>query len=395
RWRWTRSGSGTTTCDVKNNKSIFRSALVVVQFGLAIAMIISTLIVVQQLGFMKNKDIGFNKDHMLLIGMNSTANDKLDVLKAELNQNPLIKGVTAAGQRIGNNFHQWGFKLRTDSVRTVTPSNVNVDYDYLDVYGIKLTQGRGFSKEYSQDKDYAFVINEKFAKELNLDNPVGANAGHAWYPDDTLGTIIGVVEDFNFNSLHYEINTLSMVVHPEWGYDELSVKISGENIPAAIAAVEKVWNEQVPDWPFDYSFLDEHFAELYTTDQQMESVISIMALLAIFIACMGLFGLAAITTERKIKEIGIRKILGASIPQIMTDLSKNFALMIGLAFLIFSPFTYFLMKTWLGNFAYAIDINPLVFLLGGFVAMLIAIATISYHTFRSARANPIKALKVE
>lgn len=175
----------------------------------------------------------------------------------------------------------------------------------------------------------------------------------------------------------------------------MSVKISGENIPAAIAAVEKVWTEQVPDWPFDYSFLDEHFTKLYTTDQQMESVISIMALLAIFIACMGLFGLAAITTERKIKEIGIRKILGASIPQIMLDLSKNFAVMIGLAFLIFSPFTYFLMKKWLGNFAYSIDINPLVFLLGGLVAMLIAIATISYHTFRSARANPIKALKVE
>ncbi len=381
--------------DVKNNKSVFRSALVVIQFGLAIAMIVSTLIVVQQLGFIQNKDIGFDKDHMMLMGMNGEANEKFKVIKQELLTNNLIKGVTASGQRMGNNFHQWGFKLRTDSIQNMTPSNVNVDYDYLEVYGIKVKQGRGFSKEYARDNGYAFIINEAFADEMNLVDPVGISAGHAWYEDDSLGTIIGVVEDFNFNSLHYEINTLAMVVHPDWGYDELSVKISSENIPAAIAAVERVWTEQVPSTPFDYSFLDEHFTKLYDTDQQMESVVSIMALLAIFIACMGLFGLAAITTERKIKEIGIRKILGASIPQIMTDLSKNFATMIGIAFLAFSPFTYFFMNGWLDNFAYSIDINPLVFLLGGFLAMVIALLTISYHTFRSARANPIKALKVE
>ena len=154
---------------------------------------------------------------------------------------------------------------------------------------------------------FLFIINESFAKELNLENPVGVAAGHSWYEDDTLGTIIGVVEDFNFNSLHYKINTLALVVHPDWGYSELSVKIDGENIPAAIAAVEKTWNELIPSWPFDYSFLDEHFEELYRSDQQMKSVITLMAILAIFIACMGLFGLAAITTERKIKEIGIRK----------------------------------------------------------------------------------------
>ena len=381
--------------NVKNNKSIFRSSLVVMQFGLAIAMIVSTLIVIQQLYFLQNKDIGFDKSHMMLLSMNQEANQKFDVLKQEIKSNPLITGVTASGQRIGNNFHQWGFKLKVDSVHTMTPSNVNVDYDYLDVYDIDIKHGRGFSKEYARDNGFAFVVNEAFAKEMNLENPVGVDAGHAWYEDDSLGTIIGVVEDFNFNSLHYKINTLSMVVHPDWGYDELSVKISGEDIPAAIAHVERIWNEQVPSTPFDYSFLDEHFEELYKTDQQMESVVSIMALLAIFIACMGLFGLAAITTERKIKEIGIRKVLGASVPQIMISLSKNFAVMIGLAFLIFSPFTYFFMRNWLENFAYSIDINPMVFLLGGFLATLIALLTISYHTFRSARANPIKALKVE
>ncbi|MEM6319917.1 MAG: FtsX-like permease family protein [Bacteroidota bacterium] len=381
--------------NVKNNKSVFRSALVVIQFGLAIAMIVSTLIVVQQLGFIQNKDIGFDKEQMMLVRMNNEANDKFEVIKQELLANNLIQGVTASGQRIGNNFHQWGFKLRTDSIRGMTPSNVNVDYDYLNVYDIEVKAGRGFSKEYALDNGFAFVINESFAKEMNLDNPVGVPAGHSWYEDDSLGSIIGVVEDFNFNSLHYEINTLAMVVHPDWGYDELSVKISGDDVPAAIVAVERVWNQHVPSLPFDYFFLDEHFDQLYQSDQQMESVVSIMAILAIFIACMGLFGLAAITTERKIKEIGIRKVLGASIPQIMMGLSKNFAIMIGIAFVIFSPFTYFLMNRWLDNFAYHIDINPLVFFVGGFLAILIALLTVSYHTFKSARANPIKALKLE
>ncbi len=381
--------------DVKNTKSIFRSSLVVIQFGLAMAMIVSTLLVLQQFWFMQNKDIGFNKSQMILVGMNSEANDKFETLKEELARSPHITGVTASGQRLGNNFHQWGFKLRTDSIRGLTPSNVNVDYNFLDVYEIKVKDGRGFSKEYAKDDGYAFIINESFRKELELDDPVGVAAGHAWYPDDTLGEIVGVVEDFNFNSLHYEINTLAMVVHPDWGYDEMSIKVSGKNVQEAIAHAERTWNELVPSWPFDYTFLDEHFEKLYSSDQQMKSVISIMALLAIFIACMGLFGLAAITTERKIKEIGIRKILGASVLEIMIHLSKNFALLILLAFVIFSPFTFIVMRRWLENFAYHIDVNLGVFFIGGVIAFVIALLTLSYHTFKSARSNPIEALRHE
>lgn len=381
--------------DVKSQKSIFRSSLVVLQFGLAIAMIVSTLVVVQQLFYMKNKDIGLNKDHIMLIGMNRTANEKFETLKTELKKSSNVKGVTAAGQRLGNNFHQWGFKLKTDTIQGVTPSNVNVDYDYLDVYEIKLKKGRNFSKDYSTDNGFAFIINESFAKELNLKNPIGVSAGHSWYPDDSLGTIIGVVEDFNFNSLHYGINTLAMVVHPDWGYEELSVKINGNNVKGAIADVERVWNKLVPDWPFEYSFLDEHFAELYRSDQQMEVVVTIMAILAIFIACMGLFGLSAIITEKKIKEIGIRKILGASVSEIMILLSKNFTLLILLAFVIFSPLTYWVMQKWLENFAYRIDIQPWMLFLGCGLAMFIALLTISYHTLRSARSNPVEALRYE
>lgn len=377
-------------------RSLFRSGLVVVQFGLALAMIVSTLIVVQQLSYMKNADIGFNKDQIMLVDMNREANDKFETLKQELLKNSLIKGVTASGQRLGNNFHQWGFKVKADTgVMEITPSNVNVDYDYLKVYGIQLAEGRDFSKDNASDNGRSFIINETFAKELGLKETVGTPAGHGWYHNDSLGTIIGVVKDFNFNSLHYKVNTLEMVVHPEWGYDELSVKIDGARTEEAIALVKGIWEQQITSYPFEYSFLDQHFEKLYQSDKQMSAVVTVMAGLAILISCMGLFGLAAITTEKKTKEIGIRKALGATETQITLLLSRNFALLIVLSFIIVSPITYYLLSGWLENFAYRIGINPLLFLLGGAIAMAIALLTISYHTLRSARANPVQALRYE
>lgn len=377
-------------------RSLFRSGLVVVQFGLALAMIVSTFIVLQQLSYMKNKDIGFNKDQMMLVELNNEANQKFEVIKTELLKSKLIQGVTASGQRLGNNFHQWGFKVKADTgIMRMTPSNVNVEYDFLKVYGIKIKEGRGFDKNNIRDKGFAFVINDALAKELGIKNIIGTEVGHGWYADDTLGTVIGVTEDFNFNSLHHKVNTLSMVVHPDWGYDELSVKIDGANVEESIAYVKKVWDQNVSNFPFSYTFLDEHFQVLYRSDQQMSSVVTIMATLAILISCMGLFGLAAITTERKTKEIGIRKALGASESQITYLLSKNFTFLVILSFVLASPVTYWLLSQWLEGFAFRIEINPLYFVLGGVVALLIALGTISFHTIRSARANPVKALRYE
>jgi putative ABC transport system permease protein len=376
-------------------RSVFRSSLVVVQFGLALAMIVSTLIVVQQLSYMKTKDIGFNKDQMMLIDMNQEVNTKFELLRTELKRSPLILGVTASGQRLGENFHQMPFKVKADTgVFQITPSNVNVDYEYLDVYGIQLKEGRKFSKDFTTDKDYAFIINESFANELGLKETVGTEAGHSWYHNDTLGTIVGVVKDFNFNSLHYKVNTLQMSVHPDWGYNELSVKIDGNRADEAIAFIKKTWDAHI-SYPFDYSFLDEHFEKLYRSDQQMGSVVTIMATLAILISCMGLFGLAAITTERKTKEIGIRKALGASESQITVLLSRNFTMLIVVSFVLATPVTYWMLSRWLESFAYRIEINPFLFLLGGILALIIALVTISYHTIRSARANPVKALRYE
>ncbi len=377
-------------------KSVLRSTLVVVQFGLAIAMMVSTLIVIQQLSFMKESDIGFDKDQMLLVNMNNEANEKFETIKKELQKQSMIRGVTASGQRLGNNFHQGGFKVKADTgVLSITPSNVNVDYDYLNVYGIEVKEGRGFSKDNLTDNGRAFVINESFAQELRLKETIGTKAGHDWYHNDSLGTIIGVVKDFNFNSLHYKVNTLAMVVHPEWGYQELSVKIEKGRTGEGIAAVKKVWDELVPSFPFDYTFLDAHFEEVYRSDKQMSAVVAIMAGLSILISCIGLFGLAAITIEKKTKEIGVRKVLGATEGQITVLLSRNFAMLIVIAFLIVSPITYYALHRWLESFAYRININLLLFVLGGALALVIGLLTISYHTLRSARSNPVKALRYE
>jgi putative ABC transport system permease protein len=376
-------------------RSVFRSSLVVVQFGLALGMIVSTLIVIQQLSYMQNKDLGFNKDQMLLVDMNGEANQKFETVRTELKRSPLILGVTASGQRLGENFHQSGFKIKADTgVFSITPSNVNVDYEYLDVYGIKLKEGRSFSKDVTTDKDMAFIINESFAKELGIKEIIGTKAGHGWYHNDTLGTIIGVAKDFNFNSLHYKINTLQMSVHPEWGYDEMSVKIDGAHAQEALTFVKKIWDEHI-SYPFDYSFLDSHFERLYRSDQQMSSVVAIMAGLAILISCMGLFGLAAITTSRKTKEIGIRKVLGATEAQITLLLSGSFTTLIVISFVVASPITYWLLQKWLQEFAYRVTINPLLFMLGGVIALAIALLTISYHTVRSARRNPVDSLRYE
>jgi putative ABC transport system permease protein len=381
---------------IAENKSYFRSGLVVLQFSLAIGLIVCTLIVVQQLNFMKNKDLGFNTDHIITVDLKNEAREKYETIKEELLTKSSIKGVTASGQRLGNNFHQWGFKARLDTgITGFTPSNVLVDYDYLDVYEIDILHGRNFSKDYATDDGLAFVVNQSFVQELGLDQPLGAQVGHAWYPDDSLGTIIGVTEDFNFNSLHYKVNTLSMVIHTEWGFSEMSVKLDGNNIQQGLKDVQATYDQFVSDYPFEYEFLDDHFSELYSSDAQLGSVITIVASLSILIGCMGLFGLASIAIDRRIKEIGIRKVMGASLGNLVIILSKNFGLLVLVSAVIAAPLSWLYLSNWLDGFAFRIDINPLVFVAGSILALLIAMLTISFHVWKAANSNPINSLRYE
>ncbi|MDL1877577.1 FtsX-like permease family protein, partial [Cytophagia bacterium CHB2] len=374
-------------------KVMLRNVLVVAQFAIAIALIVGTALTVQQFRFMKDRNPGFQRDQIVLLKMNGTSNNKYDLLKEEFLRNPAVLAVTASGQRLGNNIHQNSARTRGDSAEIrLSPSHLHVTRNFIEFYGLKIVAGRAFSDEIPTDKRFAYIVNEALVKDLGWDDPIGKQFGVSW--EDTLGTVIGVVKDFNFNSLHHKIQPL-YISSQDWGYDEMSVKISPQNYATALGHLEKVWNEHVPDRPFQYIFLDEHFETLYLADRQVSQIVGVIAGLAIFTACLGLFGLAAITTEQRTKEIGIRKVLGASLLNLITLLAKNFVRLVLLAFLIAAPVAYFIMQNWLQNFVYRIAIDWWVFLFAGGIALVIALATVSTHALKAALANPVETLRYE
>jgi len=377
-----------------------RNTLVIGQFSAAIILIIGTLLATQQLIFMQRQPTGFNREQVVIIPLSRIANQKYDALKQELLKNTAITGVTGSGQRLGNNFHQSNARFKSDSgMRELTTSQVLVDFNYLAFYNIQLLEGRNFS-EGRGDNGRGYIINESMAKELLKDKPgtplrslIGKNYAMGW--EDSLGTIIGIAKDFNFNSLHHKIETLTMEVKKEWGYSEMSVRIDGNHAQQALNYISNVWSKMVPDLFFDYTFLDDHFAKLYQSDKQVSVVMSILAGLAIFIACLGLFGLATFTAQRRTKEIGIRKVVGASVFQITALLSKDFLKLVLVSFIIAVPVAWIGMSKWLEDFAYRINISVWVFVVAGICAIAIALLTISFQSIKAALANPVKSLRSE
>jgi len=377
-----------------------RNTLVIGQFSAAIILIIGTLLATQQLIFMQRQPTGFNREQVVIIPLSRVANQKYDALKQELLKNTAITGVTGSGQRLGNNFHQSNARFKSDSgMRELTTSQVLVDFNYLAFYNIQLLEGRNFS-EGRGDNGRGYIINESMAKELLKDKPgtplrslIGKSYAMGW--EDSLGTIIGIAKDFNFNSLHHKIETLTMEVKKEWGYSEMSVRIDGNHAQQALNYISNVWSKMVPDLFFDYTFLDDHFAKLYQSDKQVSVVMSILAGLAIFIACLGLFGLATFTAQRRTKEIGIRKVVGASVFQITALLSKDFLKLVLVSFIIAVPVAWIGMSKWLEDFAYRINISVWVFVGAGICAIAIALLTISFQSIKAALANPVKSLRSE
>ncbi len=372
----------------------FNQLMIVGQFAVAIAMIEGALLVQTQVEFMSTADSGFEKDQIVLVGMNGEVNEKLQLLKSELTKNTLVTGVTASDQRMGTNLHGWGFKVKYDTgVYAFTPSNINVDYDYLDVYGIPLAEGRTFSRDIASDQGRAFIINERMVHELGLRKPIGTEVGHSWYENNELGSVIGVTKDFHYNSLHFPINAVAIVCHPDWGFQEMSIKIDGTRQQEALEFIESVWRRTITSYPFEYSFLSNHMNELYRSDRQMESLVSLATTLALIISSIGLFGLASIVMQKRVKEVGIRKILGATSFQLSKTLSGHFVLIILIAFTIASPIAYRMISSWLNEFAYRIDNGFGYYAAGGVVALMACSVTIGYHVWRLTRENPVKALR--
>ncbi|HYF33521.1 MAG TPA: ABC transporter permease [Chitinophagaceae bacterium] len=380
------------------NKSLFRNVLVVGQFTAAIFLMIATVFALRQLRFMQDKDPGFTREQVMIIPIGSRANARYDALKQQLLSNNLVTGVTASGQRLGNNLHQAGVRFYGDGpMRELTSSQVIVDPDFLKLYDIPLVAGRNF-REGENGKTY--IINETLAKELLKDNPkaplqslIGKRFGFPW--GDSSATIVGVAKDFNFNSMHHKIETLCLYNQKDWGFDELSVRISGTKPQDAIAHVEQTWKSMFADIPFEYVFLDEHFNTLYQADMQVSEIVGSLATLAIIISCLGLFGLASYSAERRIKEIGIRKVLGATVQNLVSLLSRDFVKLVLLANLIAWPIAWYALDRWLSDFAYRVNIQWWVFAAAGLAALLIALCTISFQAIKAALMNPVKSLRTE
>src|SRR3569833_3075154 len=369
------------------NKGMLRNILVVGQFMSAVFLMIATILVVKQLNFMQTKDPGFNRDQVVTVNLNMVSPQKYDLLKQQLLNSSLISGVTAAQDNLGSHLDQSGisFKLEDAPKRNLTSTRLIVDNDYLNLYKIKLLAGKKFSGE-KQQEGREYIINEALAKELLKDHPkrtmsslIGAQFGY-----DSLGTIKGIAKDFNFNSLHYKVETLFMLSYKEDGFSTMSVKVNAGRVSDAVSFIKSTWRNIEPDLPFEYQFLDDHFNEVYQVDDQVSKIVGILAGLIIVISCLGLFGLASYSAEKRIKEIGIRKVLGATVQNITLLLSKNFLGLVLLANLIAWPIAWFVMHRWLEDFAYRITFQWWIFALAGIVSILIAFFTVSFQSIKAA-----------
>jgi len=379
------------------NKSTLRNVLVVAQFACAIFLIIATVFAVRQLQYMKNKPTGFDREQIVTIPFRERTSEKFDILKKDLLQNSLITSVTASQDVLGSHLDQSGIQFKGDGpVRQLTSTRLIVDPDYLTTFKIPLAAGKNFSHDHSAN-GREYIINESLAKELLKDNTkadMSSLLGRQFGFDST-GQIVGIAKDFNFNSLHHKIETMFMFSMTDWGFGNMSVKINGSKSKEAMAFIQSVWTKNCGGIPFEYQFLDEHFEDVYRADTQVSSIVGILAGLAIVISCLGLFGLASYSAERRVKEVGIRKVLGASVQSIVTMLSKDFLKYVLVASFIAVPLAWFSVHRWLQDYAYRISISWWIFLAAILIAVLIAFITVSFQAIKAAVANPVKSLRSE
>ena len=379
-----------------NAKSHFREILVVTQFSLSVFLIIATMVIGKQVKFIHNKDLGYVKDQIVTIEGQYLINVPFNTIKSELLENPNILGVTAAFQPpIDIRSSASSSNLGWQDIDRQTQARMNyldVEYDFIDVFNIKILQGRNFSHEISTDKGAAFIVNQEAARMMGPDSPLGKD----FYLYRNRGTVIGLVQNFHFRSLHFKIEPLVLrIADMEGLYHHIFIKIDSTDIQTAISYIRNTFDKFNPGYSFEYSFLDDAFNNLYQGEGRINTLFNYFTALAIFISCLGLFGLTAFLAEQRTKEIGIRKILGASVPNIIGLFSRKFIVLVALANIIAWPFSFYIMSSWLNKFAYKISMNVWVFLLSGLAALVIALLTVSTQAFRAAVSNPINSLRNE
>ncbi|MCF3107468.1 ABC transporter permease [Niabella sp. CC-SYL272] len=380
-----------------SKSSFLRNGLVVFQFATSVTLIVCTLVVYRQTQYLLNRNAGFNKDQILLLQGTGTldAKNTLPRLKSELLNIAQVKQVSVSDylpvsgtKRDRNPFFKEG---KTKEETAVGGQKWYVDVDYIKTMGMQLAAGRDFSKALVSDSAAA-IINEAMVKALALKGPaVGQRITNAW---ETF-TIVGVVKDFNFETMRQQVEPLCLALGRFNPSSIVAVKLSPEQLKHTIASITAVWQKFAPNQPIRYTFLDEHFARMYADVQRMGTIFSSFAVLAILIACLGLFALSAFMAEQRTKEIGVRKVLGAGIGNLMILLSKDFVKLVLIALLIATPFAWWIMGQWLQDFAYRISISSWMFLLAGILVIAVALITISFQSAKAALANPVKSLRTE
>jgi len=374
------------------DKFALKNLLVLIQFIITISLIISTLIINTQLKFMQNKELGYTRENIITTEIKDWSTlDKLPLFKTELLQHNNILNV-AGSHGFPNNIKRSNMPKWDGQKEHEQPFfyRLSVDEDFFDLYGIELTGGREFSKEFPADKGQSFILNEAAIKALDVENPMGMGFGF-WKKN---GTVIGTIKNFHYMPLNMQIQPLGI------GYNDglmnhISIKISGHDKQETIAYIKSVWDSIFPSYPFEFSFLQANIDQVYKTEISLAKGFVIFTWLAIAIACLGLFGLVSHSVQLRVKEIGIRKVLGATISNVTFHLIKNYTKWILLANLIAWPTAYILMDNWLQNFAYRIDLTVTPFIISAIIAFVISLVTISFQAINAALSNPIDALKYE
>lgn len=374
-----------------------RQVLVVMQFTLSIIIIISTILIFDQLNYMKNKDLGFNKDKVIVMDYPSgdTIISKLvPAIKNDFLSNPSIEKFTTADQVVGAASRRGFFIKNKKGIEQNVLNLSGVDYDYFDALGIKLKSGRNFSKDFPTDKQ-AFILNEAAVKLLELQDPIGVEI--SLDPKENFGKVIGVVKDFNYKSPHTPVEPLAIAISNFGGApgSKIMIKVKANTISESVDFIEQKWKQYFPKYPVRYFFLDDEFNKQYHKDNTMLTIFSYFSGLTILISCLGLFGLASFTTEQRTKEIGIRKVLGASVANVTYIISKDFILLVLIGIAIASPIAYYALTKWLQNYAYHTNLTAGVFIIAGCLALLVAILTVSSQAIKAALTNPTKSLRTE
>lgn len=377
-----------------SNKSLLRNFLVIMQFSITIVLIVGTLIIERQLNFVQNKKLGFNRNQIIIIKKTDDIGKYIQSFKNDISQLSSVSDVTNTTSIPGELFGDTAFRREGGGANEVHDIKLLFsDYDFIKTYQIKMLAGRYFSKDYANDT-MAVVMNEIAAKTMGIKDPLGKNLIRV---GDTLKLkIIGITDNFNFQSLHQKIEPLIFGLFRPVNFGRfVSVRFTSQNAKSTIHDIESVWHKYAGSQAFEYAFFNDDFAKLYASEQRTGQIFSVFSVLAIFIACLGLLGLAAYTAEQRTKEIGIRKVLGATVTEIIFMLTKEFTRWVMIANILAWPAAYFLMNGWLENFAYRINFNIWIFILSGVTALVIAMITVSYQAIKAAIANPVESLRYE